>query len=258
MRFLLSTNESVTPDLDEETREALAALAQAGAEMRSSYSTDSHGHKAAEVWLRGYDTTDGQERWAVISTGPDYSDVSDTANWAEAEKAYEEEVRTLADCAGEDDAPWWTSSDVKGIPQAAYTLLIQRERHGEWEEQEMQACLGRVPTLPYQYYSDDGCVPTTLEGAAREIAAVIARQQADTNDSKALMDALGIPIRDESAQTIRVTITGIGAGGEETHTEERQIPTVLPTEEDLERHRRAERQEEQDQEDDASAYEDLH
>ncbi|MFJ4342989.1 hypothetical protein [Streptomyces sp. NPDC088915] len=238
MRVLLSTYESVTPDLDDEEREALAALAGAGVVMRATRATDTYGQEGAEVRLRGYTTEDGQERWAVISSGHDYRDVSDTADEAEADAAYEEEVRNVAESGGEDDAPLWGYSDVSGVPHAAYTLLVERKRDGEWEGEEVQGYLGRFPSLPYLYSTDDHSTATDLAGAALEIMNGIASQQADANYDAALMRAVGASFVDESAEAVRVTVTGVGADGEETHTEERAVPTQTPTEEEIEKHRR--------------------
>ncbi|MGW9439604.1 hypothetical protein [Streptomyces sp. NPDC055607] len=238
MRVLLSTYESVTPDLDDEEREALAELAGAGTVMRATHATDTYGQEGVEVRLRGYTTEDGQERWALISSGHDYRDVSDTADEAEADAAYEQEVRNLAECAGEDDAPSWGYSDVPGVPHAAYTLLVERKRDGEWEGEQVKGYLGCVTSLPYLYSADDHSTATDLAGAALEITNGIVSQQADANYDAALMRAVGARFVDESAQAVRVTVTGVGADGEETHTEERDVPTQTPTEEEIEKHRR--------------------
>lgn len=238
MRILQSSYEPVTAQLDEEEREALVARVRSGTEMRSTYAKDVYGQTDAGVWLRAYTTEDGRERWAVVHDGPEISDVFDTEDRSEAEATYESAVRDLADCVGKDEAPWWTYSDVPGIPHAVYTLLVERQQGGQWTTgRETTGHLGRVPDLPHQHVND-ACTPTTLDSAAGEIAAEVVREQADLNFDAALTEAVGLPTRGETAQAVRVSVTGIGADGEETHTEVRQVPERLPTSQEIANHRR--------------------
>lgn len=237
MRTLQSTYDRVTEDLDEEERDALVALARAGTEYRSTHAAARYQEENTTVALRAYVTEDGEQRWAVISDSPDNVDVSDTTDEAEAVAAYESEVRGLADCAGQDDPPWWTESDVDGVPHGLYTLLVERQDGGEWTTvHEEEQHLGRVPNVP-GYFVPDGCEPWTLTGAAKSIAAEIVRQQAEMNYSAAVHTALGWPVTDPTAQRVRVTVTGVGTGGEETQTEEREVPEEVPTAEAIEEHR---------------------
>ncbi|MFB6629930.1 hypothetical protein ACFCWY_08550 [Streptomyces sp. NPDC056362] len=238
MRTLKSTYDGVTPDLDEEEREALVARARAGVEMRSTYALSSYGQRDAEITLRGYDTEDGEERWAVVHDDPNISDVYDSGDRGEAEAAYESEVRGLAGAAGEDDAPWWTESDVDGVRHARYTLLVERQDDGEWTTvHEAEEHLGCAPDVP-GYLMADHCTPRKLPGAAAVIVEEVTRQQAGMNYDAALYQALGWPAREATAQAVRVTVTGVGVDGEETHTEVRQVPESVPTEQEIEDYRR--------------------
>ncbi|MEU5900327.1 hypothetical protein [Streptomyces venezuelae] len=237
MRTLQSTYEPITADLDEEECDALVALAHAGTEMRSTHSTDAHGQTDAGVWLRAYTTPDGQQRWAVIHESPQIADVFDTEDRAEAEAAYASEVRDLADCTDEYAAPWWACSDVPGVPHAVYTLRIERQQDGQWTGRKTQEYLGRVPDLS-PHSASDLCTPTTLQSAASEIVAEVARLQAAANYDAALAEAVGLPAREESAQAVRVTVTGTGADGEETHTEEQPVPADPPTVQEIADYRR--------------------
>lgn len=238
MRTLQSTHDRVTEDLDEEERDALVDLARAGTKYRSTYAAGRYQEENATVELRAYVGENGEQRWAVLSDSPDSSDVADTADEAEAVAAYESEVRGLAECAGKDDPPWWTQSDVDGVPHGLYTLLVERQDGGEWTTvHEAEEHLGRVPSVPGYLVRDD-CEPWTLAGAAGAITEEVVRAQAGMNYSAAVHTALGWPVTDATAQTVRVTVTGVGAGGEETHTEERQVPEEVPTAQEIEDHRR--------------------
>ncbi|MFE1270595.1 hypothetical protein [Streptomyces sp. NPDC058758] len=237
MRTLQSTHDRVTEDLDEEERDALVALARAGTKYRSTYAAGRYQEENATVELRAYVTEDGEQRWAVLSNNPASSDVTDTADEDKAVAAYEAEVRELAECAGKDDPPWWTESDVAGIPHGLYNLLVERQDGGEWTTvHEAKEHLGRVPSVP-GYVVRDGCEPWALTGAAELLAEEIAREQASMNYNAAIHTALGWPVTDPTAQTVRVTVTGVGADGEETHTEERQVPEEVPTTQEIEEHR---------------------
>ncbi|MFJ8301325.1 hypothetical protein ACIQ9R_36240 [Streptomyces sp. NPDC094447] len=238
MRTLQSTYDSVTEDLDEEERDALVALARVGTKYRSTYAAGRYQEENSTVELRAYATEDGEQRWAVLSDSPDSSDVADTADEAEAVAAYESEVRGLAGCAGKDDPPWWTESDVDGVPHGLYTLLVERQDDEEWTTvHEAQEHLGRVPKVP-DYTVRDSCEPWTLTGAAGAITEEVVRAQAGMNYAAAMHEALGWPVTDATAQSVRVTVTGVGAAGEETHTEEREVPANAPTAQEIEDHRR--------------------
>ncbi|MFE3609762.1 hypothetical protein [Streptomyces goshikiensis] len=237
MRTLRSTYERVTPDLDEEERDVLVNLARAGTRHRETYAVSAYGQRDAEIELRVYTDGDGRERWAVIHDGPEFSEVSDTGDRAEANAFYEAEVEGLAGCAGDDDAPWWAYSDVSGVRHAIYTLLVEHQQDdGEWTDQEAEQYLGCVPTLPLS--ASDSCLPTTLKGAVLAIVAEALREQADTNYGVALHEAVGLPSPGRSARAVRATVTGTGTDGEETHTEERQVPETVLTELDIENYRR--------------------
>lgn len=232
MRVVKSAFQAIDESLDEEERDVLADLVEAGDEARRTYTSDEHGQEHAAVVLTGYTAPDGQDRWAVRYTGPEGSEVLDSADRAEAEAAYEAQVKELAGCASEGDAPWWSVTDVPGVPQAAYTVEVEWLRQGQWLGSQAEAHLGRVLSLG-EVRCEDRYELTTLQGAAVEIAEAALAQQTETNRFAALAEATGQSWTGDVAQAVWVTVTGTGTGGQETHTEERTIPEYVPTPEEI-------------------------
>ncbi|MER8237025.1 hypothetical protein [Streptomyces sp. NPDC094049] len=154
MRVLISTYESA--DVAEERGEALAKLARTGTLLRTTRSVNGYGQADSEIELRHYTAEDGGERWAVVSESPDMREVTDSADRAEADAAYESEVRGLAGCVGEHDAPWWTESDVEGVEHAAFTLTVELLTGEDWSSDETAGHLGRELNLPRGFRADGG------------------------------------------------------------------------------------------------------
>ncbi|MEW1551343.1 hypothetical protein [Streptomyces tsukubensis] len=230
MRVLESTFEPVTDELDEETREALAVLAIDGYAERTTSCTDSDGQQDIEVTLRGFTAPDGQDRWAVVSSGADYRSVWDGADRAEAEARYEEEVRDLADCTSTGSAPWWTRSDVSGVAHAAFTVTVERLVDGEWHggDESFDAHLGRAFEV-YGLYAGPIDLDTLDQASAEGTAAHLAEAQSSINDSLELADAAGYPMPGVPASAVRVTLMGVTAEGPAEFTAEAPAPTAEPT-----------------------------
>ncbi|MFF6888604.1 hypothetical protein ACFY9F_36115 [Streptomyces sp. NPDC012421] len=243
MRVLVSTYQPTDADLDEEQAEALADLARTGTLHRRSAAINSHGQTDTEMTVRSYLTEAGEQRWAFIHQGPEISEVIDSADEAEAETTYEEEVRGLAECAGEDDVPMWTETDVDRVAEDRYTVTVQRRTGGVWETFTGEAQIGAATALPVEYRLEKDDVQTLMD-AAPALAAAIVAQQAETNAEIALWNAVGESSSGRSFDAVRVTVTGVGPGGAAEYTEEREIPTAQPTAEEvaaLRRHLEADR-----------------
>ncbi|MFF9070479.1 hypothetical protein ACF09E_34555 [Streptomyces sp. NPDC014891] len=244
MRVLVSTYEPVTPDLDEEEREALAALARAGAAIRTSYALNHYGQDGVRITLRQYCTPEGEERWAVVYEGPESTEVTDSVGRAEADAAYEDEVRGMVEYGG--DAPAWTESDVPGVPNAAYRVVVERQIEGAWDREEVASHLGQ--TLRVGAHEVDGDEVTDLTKAAGVIARTLAAAQRGDNYDALLSEAVGEPTLTDVVGVFRVTVTGVGEDGEATFTASHAVPEERPTAQQIEDYRRRLTQIEEDRE----------
>lgn len=143
MRIISSVHEidaQQTGELDENTVGTLRGLIDQACSTpeRESYCADKIGQRTFEVVLASYTAPDGQDRWAVYTSDNMGAAYLDTGDNSEAVARYEDEARTMADCADQTMYAWWDCTDVDGLRQNGhlYDLDARTGDDEDWERIE--------------------------------------------------------------------------------------------------------------------------